>query len=414
MKRTTLKRVIILAAIAAMLLATPASAKYTDQGSVVWSTTLDSEAACDCEPFEFPAAQAPLAGATPLVEKPTGELYDGKAVYMARFAGTTPGENVPSGLDVNVTAFNGSSNYIQMDAPLRKIPSTIQIRAFIDSAGAGARHYIFTCNASTGKPCISVELSAANVLMYYENYMGTSYVTANGGDISGYFDQWIWISVVRDIPANLIRFYINGTLIATGTCTSGMPASVWEEALPPRIGRDYRNFYPFLGSIREVRVWDAIKTGSEIAASVAMVTYDDLSSLDAAPLMSLWRLDYSGLKSGVFKNVIPGGPDGTPVGFDPTGVYQNVVLAPIAQFPETYKIIDSGGWWTYSTDGVQRKAALNASAGDTGFAQGLDSSTTFSGMFADDRGLIFASKYASYDRYRDAGPFDVWVKYVKP
>ena len=100
------------------------------------------------------------------------------------------------------------------------------------------------------------------------------FATASGGAQDGVLnspfrtvsaDEWIHATGVIDRDDGSIRLYVNGELIVSGSVGTSSATSNFGDAL--WLGHTFEagaGFTPFQGSIDEVRIWDVIRTDTEI------------------------------------------------------------------------------------------------------------------------------------------------------
>ncbi|MGE5363437.1 MAG: LamG-like jellyroll fold domain-containing protein [Bacteroidota bacterium] len=83
-------------------------------------------------------------------------------------------------------------------------------------------------------------------------------------------NQWYHIAFVYDPSASLAKCYINGvekTLTKSGS--SALNAAITQSAYPFRFGRRRDNWYPYHGKIDEVRIWNVVRSQTEIADNMS-------------------------------------------------------------------------------------------------------------------------------------------------
>lgn len=78
-------------------------------------------------------------------------------------------------------------------------------------------------------------------------------------------NQWSHICSVFDGPSNAMRLYINGSLAASGTWSSGLTDSGTDLQISGRPTYANTNF---IGSVDEVRIWNIARTEAEIKANM--------------------------------------------------------------------------------------------------------------------------------------------------
>jgi hypothetical protein len=104
---------------------------------------------------------------------------------------------------------------------------------------------------------------------------GIAYVAVGGADGTPTapgtvpVGQWAHVVGVVDAGARTTRIYVNGALVATGTCSTAIPAV---PGVPLRIGAGdpgMSNITSFLGSIDEVVVYNRALSATEVATRAA-------------------------------------------------------------------------------------------------------------------------------------------------
>ncbi|NTU64002.1 MAG: hypothetical protein HGB05_11540, partial [Chloroflexi bacterium] len=125
-------------------------------------------------------------------------------------------------------------------------------------------------------------------------------------------DRWTHIAVTYDGTTR--RYYIDGNLDLTSTALNGPLAA---NSQPLGIGRDANAFSQnfFQGYLDEVRVWNVVRTQSEIQSNL----YRTLSPQPG--LVSVWRLDGDATDPiGLLHGTALGGPQYSPFGVTPREV----------------------------------------------------------------------------------------------
>ena len=207
--------------------------------------------------------------------------------------------------------FNGSNQYIEMDAALEKPVATVEIWTKVT---AKDRRLEFFGNYLNGNErSYNVEIDANNKWRYWENRTLNSDVNvATNIDLrssaSVVLNEWVLLTYVRDTVNGQIRLYLNGVLTQTW---NGFDFSneCFEGAMPFFIGSDQRrsSTLNFDGYIAEIRMWDTIRTDAEIANSVNA----ELTGTETG-LAHLWIMDESTPDAGRLYDMVSGGINGTP------------------------------------------------------------------------------------------------------
>jgi len=256
----------------------------------------------------LPAAAASPFSASNMTETAQTDI----AAYSAT---EPPGELVYSGL------YFGNGRYAVLDRILdTNIPATVE--AVVQLNSMNRRHLIFSNYINGVETSMSVEVTAANQLRYFES--GTSLVTPAVPPI---FDgEWHTITCVRDLANSRVTFYVNGELFHEFTNANLRNGTNPLNAIHC-IGADLRASKIFFdGSVSEVRLWSTIRTLDEIKAGVNVNIGGDDSGL-----MHLWQFDESllgNIPQTVLDKADVGNPlHGTLIGFQmmltKNGLYNN-------------------------------------------------------------------------------------------
>lgn len=128
----------------------------------------------------------------------------------------------------------------------------------------------------------------------YSDSAGTTrfrfFVSSNGTNSESYVVNhtlstatWTHVAVTWDASASTAKFYVNGT--QTGTDQVGALTSIANTAAPVEIGAS-NGANPFDGLIDDVRIWDDIRTVTEISDNKSLELVGDEANLQA-----YWQLN---------------------------------------------------------------------------------------------------------------------------
>ena len=96
-------------------------------------------------------------------------------------------------------------------------------------------------------------------------------------------NKWYHVAVVYDSKSSKdVAYYVNGELVATGSGFATRAADLSRECF---IGKSYDNNRSFCGDIAEMRVWNTVRSASDIRAS--MYGFDGSDS----SLLAYWKFD---------------------------------------------------------------------------------------------------------------------------
>lgn len=180
----------------------------------------------------------------------------------AAAAGGDAGE--VSGLSMNNTKSKLTEYAIAQSAVT--IPQTIEVRVKLP-AGGDRRQIIFNNYTVGNTNSLGMELNADNTLRYWEqgSDKNTISVKFDGKDqdktINICTDEWVLVSMVRDLEKSQLLTYIDGELAAT-TEVSGFHTGNLDSVT--YFGTDSRLNYGLKGEIAEVRMWSDARTADEI------------------------------------------------------------------------------------------------------------------------------------------------------
>ncbi|MFE5320855.1 LamG-like jellyroll fold domain-containing protein [Paenibacillus sp. NPDC056579] len=201
------------------------------------------------------------------------------------------------------------SNYGIMDKPVESIPTTVEVWVKLQP-NVNTRQIIIG-NYKDGKQnSWSLELTADNRLRYWEEYYdahgvrkGISNLYVTGVDVTT--NEWMLLSVVRDVANQRITFYKNGAQVFEKTGYAAIAPENTASPLPMYVGTDYRKSMWLNGKVSEIRLWNDLRTPEEITQYVTT----ELTGSEAG-LAHAWRLsDASGVSpTTVFSDLVSTNP----------------------------------------------------------------------------------------------------------
>ncbi|KIL74632.1 LamG-like jellyroll fold domain-containing protein [Bacillus badius] len=198
------------------------------------------------------------------------------------------------------------SNSVQLNKILENAPSTYEMLVKCD-LNPNQRQILFGNFKSGNKTAFNIEITADNQLRYFEmNESGTIDKKTVGANITT--GKWTHLAVVRDTANKKVTFIQDGKVIAAFENVNLAEELAFENY--HSIGKDTRDQYHPKAEIKEVRLWNAIRTLDEIKEN----TNTSIKGNEEG-LMHTWILDdsiYYGL------NIIrdkAGKIDGTAFGF---------------------------------------------------------------------------------------------------
>ncbi|MBP1963140.1 NPCBM/NEW2 domain-containing protein [Paenibacillus aceris] len=206
--------------------------------------------------------------------------------FMLSAVGTVSAENVAAERE-SLTFQLG--NYGIMDKPVESIPTTAEVWVKLQP-NVNTRQ-IIVGNYKDGKQnSWSLELTADNRLRYWEEYYdaqgvkkGISNLYVTGVDVAT--NEWMLLSVVRDVANQQIIFYKNGTKVFEKTGYTAIAPSNTISTLPMYVGTDYRKSMWLNGEVSEIRLWNQMRTPEQISQYVTT----ELTGSEAG-LAHAWRL----------------------------------------------------------------------------------------------------------------------------
>lgn len=158
-------------------------------------------------------------------------------------------------------------------------PSSAGLLTKFKFTGSNDRAYLFGLN-----------ISGSNRMDFYTSSNGTDQNNANVSWTPS-LGTWYHVAVVYDASEGSATFYVNGS--QQGTTQTGLHTSVYDSAASFNIGAYNEGSNNFDGVIDEARVWNLIRTGTEINDNKNIELTGTESGLVAYyPLESLGDLAY--------------------------------------------------------------------------------------------------------------------------
>lgn len=160
----------------------------------------------------------------------------------------------------NALDFDGTNDYVSFSVPTmfnNFASQDFTIEARIKPTAFTVSRFFFV--QTTNSNFVSILISTSGNLYAYisgtNNFATTSTLTLNA---------WNHIAVTRSVSSNTTSLYINGVLQTTG---SGGSTSLGTQNLMT-IGARTDGAQPFKGTIDEFRIWNTVRTESQITANM--------------------------------------------------------------------------------------------------------------------------------------------------
>tara|TARA_Y100000590_G_scaffold333602_1_gene379531 strand:- start:11085 stop:12944 length:1860 start_codon:yes stop_codon:yes gene_type:complete len=162
---------------------------------------------------------------------------------------------VGSGSINYVLDIDGSNDYISLPNSINMGNSDFTLSLWIKTDDVGSRQHVFQQTGSNDNRVIAINSGGSL----------TSRLGGSGSDhVSGVTlstDTWYHIAIVHDNSANTLTWYVNGSQQNVNTSVN-IPSNTGTFYLGTNSNADGRHFN---GQIDEVRIWNDIRTSSEIA-----------------------------------------------------------------------------------------------------------------------------------------------------
>ena len=204
--------------------------------------------------------------------------------------------------------------YVQVQGAI-EIPNTVEVWLKLDENEN--RRQIIMNNYGRGGTTWGIEVTTSNTLRYWDQ-AGPNH-DYKFGDIEICTGDWMLISVVRDNSVKELRVYVDGELRNT-TEVSGFGSGTLDSWLC--FGSDYHSTPLLLdGKIAEVRMWDDVRTGEEIAEYAGKTVTGEEEGL--AHAWDFRDVEEPVYRNRVFPDLVQGGVDVQAVGYaeDPETIY---------------------------------------------------------------------------------------------
>ena len=204
--------------------------------------------------------------------------------------------------------------YVQVQGAI-EIPNTVEVWLKLDENEN--RRQIIMNNYGRGGTTWGIEVTTSNTLRYWDQ-AGPNH-DYKFSDIEICTGDWMLISVVRDNSAKELRVYVDGELRNT-TEVSGFGSGTLDSWLC--FSSDYHSTPLLLdGKIAEVRMWDDVRTGEEIAEYAGKTVTGEEEGL--AHAWDFRDVEEPVYRNRVFPDLVQGGVDVQAVGYaeDPETIY---------------------------------------------------------------------------------------------
>jgi hypothetical protein len=131
--------------------------------------------------------------------------------------------------------------------------------------------------------------------MYVRNSSGTAYRATSDETLTA--DKWVHLAGVVSMSSSYVKLYIDGILVVTNSSVTG--SAIYTSSSDLRIGYDASNDSPFKGAIDQVRLWNDVRTQTEIIDNM----YKPLEGSESN-LMGYWHFDESASSATAYDQTI--------------------------------------------------------------------------------------------------------------
>ena len=174
------------------------------------------------------------------------------------------------------------SEYAEMSSTVT-VPNTVELWVKLDQ-NKGKRQILFNDYQNGTEDSFGLEVTTSGTLRYWERDGEKKQETSLlFHDISICTNEWMLLSVVRDVEAQKVIVYVNGEYAAEQSGTLHTDLTLTH---PLRFATDMRKTYWLNGEIGEVRFWSDVRTAEEIQAFASQQVTGEEEGLDHA-----WILD---------------------------------------------------------------------------------------------------------------------------
>jgi len=203
----------------------------------------------------------PIAGTGASISLNTGNI-DSSITYNV-FA-----EKVTSG---GALHFDGGNDYVNLGDNIEGLTNfTFETWVYYESGGAAPYYEMFAKNQVNSFNIWNGGTGADKNKIWF--HLGTGSSWFSGGRVLSNSpvptDTWTHIAVTWVQSSGEVNFYINGILDQTVVHTHSGGAIMGSNSSPRGLGAYGDGTFPFKGNIDEFRVWDVIRTQTEIQASM--------------------------------------------------------------------------------------------------------------------------------------------------
>lgn len=255
-----------------------------------------------------------------------------------------------------VLSLNGTDAYVSVpSAPELQNPDEMTVEAWIYPRQADQNNSVFVNKSDNAAATTSRSYELQWVADADSAGPGQSVrfvlFLADGGwtflDAPAAENTWVHVAAAFSSSEGTLKLYTNGVLAKVTEDASGTPlsgASLRQTTLPVRFGRgEYPPYFYANGYMDEIRIWSAVRTHNEIAASrfcrltgaetnlAGYWNFDDGTATDLTSHENDGAfIGGAGLISDIVHQGICGGPyfDTTALGFSVTTGFQQRILGP--------------------------------------------------------------------------------------
>lgn len=189
------------------------------------------------------------------------------------------GELFITGYDGDGLKFNGVNNYVTVGSNSRMIISgDLTIETWIKLNHLSSDQRI----VHEGKHLYGLQIKAGGIIQVFHN-TGSGDVVHNF-NTALYKDKWYHLALTRQAANNTYYLYLNGTLMETWTYT-GTVSLDGTGSLTIGCREDHAGYF-FAGILRDLRIWNCVRSQNDIKVNMNRYLVGTESSL-----MGYWRMD---------------------------------------------------------------------------------------------------------------------------
>ena len=205
----------------------------------------------------------------------------------AEYTADTPYAAITEAVDLELT--DGDYLYAA-DSTSLSISGDMTIEAWIKPESLGASYQEIVAKSENGAmsfrfqidtgaaPCTMTFLASDDGSVTAGHFVAS---TTDAGQINT--GSWVHVAVTFAIATEAIIFYVNGSAVAD-TNTGSIGASIFDGTQRPAIGCQYAGGTPerfFDGKVTDVRIWNDVRTPTEINDNKAVLLTGDEANLVA-------------------------------------------------------------------------------------------------------------------------------------